>query len=253
MRVLTSTLVLLGLGIGLAPALRASTTFSFTSGNGTSGGLCPSGAICFGSGAVTATAWQLSNTGASFSTASLGQYSGGLGVCDTADNTTGCGTPQHAIDNNGYFDFVLLTFTQPISAPVTLALNTFGQPYDTDITYFVGNCTPSSTSCNPSGKTVAQLSTIAGFSGTLNAHDDIYGPTGNRNVDLNLTGTGPAGVNWILVGATTNSSYSGNDYFKLNAISYSSAVPEPATFGLAGAALLGLGLLRAKKRRSGSV
>ena len=74
-------------------------------------------------------------------------------------------------------------------------------------------------------------------------------------------------VNWILVGATTQAYYGDGscgtnnsnvglgkscdeDYFKLNGLSGS--VPEPATFVLAGSALLGLGLLRRKKMLSNS-
>jgi uncharacterized protein (TIGR03382 family) len=44
-----------------------------------------------------------------------------------------------------------------------------------------------------------------------------------------------------LIGTSTSGTF--DDFFKLESVTYTSAVPEPATFGLAGAALVALGLL----------
>jgi hypothetical protein len=67
-----------------------------------------------------------------------------------------------------------------------------------------------------------------------------------------LTGLG-SGVNSVLFGA----SILGNDnYFKIESVSVTVAetttvaAPEPASFGLAGLALIGLGLIGNKRRKS---
>jgi hypothetical protein len=245
-----STLLLLGLCVGVAPSLRASVSFA-------SAGTPCTGGVCFTSGAftVTAGAWatsSLNNAGSTLTAATLGQYSGlGLGVCDNAENAAfrGCQTPQHSIDDNGgYYDFVLLTFSQPVTS-ITLTLNPFGRINDgMDTTYITGLCTPSPSSCSPSGQSLATLDAMSGF--TL-----ANGPSlnsGNPASDQSFTITPGGSVNWLLIGANTSET---SNYFKLEQMSYTlgSTVPEPATFGMAGAALLGLGLLRAKKKRSATV
>ena len=234
MRAISSTLLILGLCIA-APSLRASV--SFTSGNGST---CGSG-LCFSSGTfnVTATAYSTSvlNTPTSALTNTnvvLGQYSFGLGVCDNAENTAsgGCQSPQHAIDDNGgYVDFVLLTFSQPVTS-ITLTLNPFQTVNDSmDVSYITG--TGAAPTVN--GKTLAQLGTTVNVTG-LNS--------GNPYQDQSFTVNPASSVSWILVGADVNQT---DNYFKLQSMSYSTT-PEPATFVLAGSALLGLGLLRRKKR-----
>ena len=100
------------------------------------------------------------------------------------------------------------------------------------------------------------------FSAGKYATGTVPGPTVNTNVNglvtVNLTSAlsdVQGGVNWILIGAST-SHYSGsNDYFKLKSMSFTTgaATPEPATFGLAGAALAAMGLLRARKKKRSAI
>ena|GEM_PF-6821448 len=276
------TLLLLGLCVGVAPSLRASVAFS-------SGGTTCGSSICYSASGLNVTATGLSATFTNVNTASpsvgtlsttgtsITQYSGyGLGVCDPSD--PGCGYPEHAIDNNGgRVDFVLLQLSAPLSS-ISLTLNPFyGYPYytprDMDATVITGYCATSAcfssllSGQTPTAAGLATLTAIPGMS-YVSSFDNCSisncaqpGSAGTtNNVTLTLTGVG-TGVNWILVGATTQSYYGDTssskspDYFKLNAMSYTvgSSVPEPATFGMAGAALLGLGLLRARKKRSAAV
>ena len=250
MRAVSSAALLVGLCI-VAPSLRASISFEGAGGQGTTGN-----SLSFSDGLFTVTATAWSNTGASgaLATAALGQYSIGLGDCNSSEIAATCTSPQHAIDNSGHFDFVLLTFSQPVNSISLSLTGTFGgTSYDTDATYYVGNCTPSSTSCSPSGITLVNLASISGFGANFNTQNSDTSVDGNRIFSLDLSGTGSGGVNWVLIGATTQASYTGNDFFKLDSMTYTTGVPEPATFGLSGAALLGLGLLRARKKRPSTV
>ena len=285
MRGLSTALVLLGICVGAAPSLRATTAFytAVTSGpcqTGNAGQGTDANTRCFvdpmGPFTVMASAW--STTGGSgghtgtLQTAALGLYTSatpayGLGVCNDYERsgastngttcTSGGSSPEHPIDNSVNYDFVLLTLSQPAVTSLSFQLSTFGQTKDTDLTYFIGNC---SGVCNPVNKTVNGGTTVAGlFSAGEYATGTVPGPTVNTNtnglvaVDLSsVLGNVQGGVNWILIGAATNSS---NDYFKLTSMSFTTGAytPEPATFGLAGAALAAMGLLRARKKKRSEI
>lgn len=256
MRALSTTLLIFGMCIGLAPSLRASISFAGSGGQGTDGN-----SLSFTSGTFTviASAWSTTGSGGALATAALGQYSPGLGVCNDSERLSGsaCTTnpPEHAIGNTGYYDFVLLTFNHPVTS-VSLTLSTFGTQQDTDATYFTGTCTTIN-GCTPLGKTVTGVSPTIGGSTVNGSFSSFYAAppnnadpmTGTRTFTLDL-GT-QSSVNWVMIGASTADT-TPDDYFKLLSMSYTtgSGVPEPATFGMAGAALAALGLLRRRKRLS---
>jgi len=262
-----STALFLGLCIGLAPSMHASV--SFESGNGSA---CGTG-LCFGGGAFTVTANAYSTTGSSnttLATATLGQYSYGLGDCNSNENVGGCqvsGPPEHAISNQldsgvypsvRNYDFVLLTFSVPVNS-ITLVLNPFGSTVDMDASYFSGKCASPCT-VGSSGNLLTSvlgkvnsngtntLGTISGVTGVSAGQYTTVGSGSNQLQYVTITPT--SSVNWILIGASLNN-YGGadsySDYFKLDSIYSYSTVPEPATFGMAGAALAALGLLRRRK------
>jgi hypothetical protein len=252
MRALSSGLLLLGLCIGAAPSLRASISFTGGAGQGTTGN-----SLSFSGTGLNVTAHAFSTTGSSgtLAQAALGQWSPGLGVCNTVEIATPCTSPNHAVDSSGAVDFVLLQFSVPLTS-ISLTLSPFGTTQDMDATYFFGNCTGTCTAANfltnilGKADTTVGLAAITGVTG-VNTGSFLTSPT-NLNTTFSLSGLPGSGVNWVLIGANTADTDGVADYFKLNSMSYGT-VPEPATFGLAGIALAAMGFLRARKKRSATV
>jgi PEP-CTERM motif len=233
-----STIILsmsLSLGFAVAPSAHASMTFAYTTGNLGEGSGDNSIVETVSGETLTATAWSVTGTGnTTFQTATLGQYSGlGLGVCNQEELAAqgGCTAPQHEVDDNGQFDFVLFQFSSAVMS-VTVTIDPVCD-CNTDASYYVGN------GLNPLGKTLAQLGTATTSNET----------TADTTRTVTLTGLG-GGVTSVLFGA----SILGNDnYFKIESLSVTepttsiSTTPEPATFGLAGIALIGLGVMARKR------
>lgn len=225
-----TALILSIFGLGLA---HASTVFDYTT-NGFGQGSGTNSVIQTVNGeTVTATAFSVTGNN-NFQTATLGEYTGyGLGVCNQQELAAqgGCGSPQHEIDDNGQNDFVLFQFSAAVTS-ITITLDPVCN-CDTDASYFVGN------GLNPSGKTLAQLGTATTSNET----------TSDTVRTVTLTGLG-AGVNSVLFGASVLGT---DNYFKIESLSVtqgSTAAPEPATFGLAGLALIGLGVIGKRRRNS---
>ena len=211
-------------------------------------------------GGVTATitAWStVDNTaGSKFSSSAsvIGQYSGGngLGVCSPADGTIAAcnGTaPQHQIDNTGAFEFLLIQFSSAVDLNSVLLKN-FSSTVDMDLTYW----TSTSSTALTTG-TDGPGSLPAGFSGPTSI--DCGGSGQPACVAGGLTDTftvNKTGVKSLLVGTSSTNADGIADAFKLSQVSATlsnpTATPEPATFGMIGLALLGLGGTQWRKRRN---
>ena len=218
-----------------ALSANASTLFDYTTGNLGQGFGVNSIVESVSGETVTATAWSVpSNSNSTFQTATLGQYSGlGLGVCNQAELAAagGCTAPQHEVDDSGQFDFVLFQFSSAVTS-VTITIDPVCN-CNTDASYYVGN------GLNPSVDTLAEL-------GTATTSDQT---TGDTTRTVTLTGLG-AGVTSVLFGASILGT---DNFFKIQSLSVTEATtntsttPEPATFGLAGLALIGLGMIGRKR------
>jgi len=229
-----------------AAASAATVSFDFTNGNSTGGSDGNSKTYTNGIFSVVATSFSLAgNLSGNFTTAQLDQYNTlGLGVCDQFES---CSDPEHQVDNHGAFDFVLFKFyvsgVLTTVDPASIVINPYGT-YDRDVTYYIGNST-------------TNLSTIglaglggAGFGGRNDNDSTVSG--NSRSVSL-----GGGNGNELLFGARLSGNGADNnlDYFKIesltiNTVALSTVTPEPATFGLAGMALLGLGFIRNRTRKS---
>jgi hypothetical protein len=223
-----------------AAASAATVSFDFTNGSSTGGPDGNSKTYTNGIYSVVATSFSLAgNLAGNFATAQLDQYNSlGLGVCDRFET---CSNPEHQVDNHGYDDFVLFKFyvSGVLTAvdPASIVINPYGT-YDRDVTYYIGNSTT-----NLSTIGLAGLSG-AGFGGR---NDDDSTVSGNsRSVSL-----GGGNGNELLFGARLSGNHADDhlDCFKIESLTISTvATPEPATFGLAGIALLGLGLIRNRRK-----
>jgi len=225
----------LSLAMAVAPSAHASPiVFSYTGGNLGQGTLGNNIVETNSGETVTATAWSVTGSGdTTFQTGALGQYSGlGLGDCNQDELAVGCSAPQHEVDDNGQDDFVLFTFSTPVTS-VTITIDPVCD-CDTNASYYVGK------GLNPLGDTLAQLGTVT--------NSNQISPDVTRSITLSGLGTG---VTSILFGASTSGT---DNYFKIESLSVTegATAPEPATFGLAGAALIGLGVIRRKSRRAGA-
>lgn len=237
------------------------TTWNFNGGYSSSGnngyGSMYRGPI--GNG-VTATAWGNTSgnllANSEYRPRKLCRYGGG--------STLGAGcnvesSPQHAIDNRGVHEFVLLEFQMP----TTLKQLRIGWPsssYDTDMTVmaFTGsNAFPTFTRNHLYNRNSDTNDTTGGTRGLTNAGWTLISNPEDIRPSDGLTSIGNDGnvsSSYWLVGAY-NRFISGNslihdgyDYFKLKAVKgfkgEDKRVPLPTT-----AALLGLGLLALGRRK----
>lgn len=214
-----------------------------------------------GSPAVQATAWSNTDTNGGLLTgdsrkiddAYLAVWSGGLGVVNKAEatgsygSTPTVGQPNHAMDNAGQYDSILLSF----DSKVVLSGVSIGWPdsttYDTDITVlaYTGSATTAQT---PDNLTYAQLVTNGWTLVGHYSNADIAPQSSDPALPINSQGV--SSKYWIvaayntLVGGSTSSvtgcpATSGgtsctknDDYMKILGVTASTPggkVPEPSS------------------------
>jgi hypothetical protein len=169
----------------------------------------------------------------------LGVYSGGLGVTyQGSDPKESTSSPQHALDNDGKFEFIRVDFGMAVTLSAVL---TGWVQNDADITVLshTGAGSP-----DPNGKTIAQLTT-AGWS--LVGH---FNGTSADSQTINVNATDAQASQYWLIGAfdplfggDANGANWGSgkyDYLKVFAVKWDkpSKAAEPATLLLFMAGLL---------------
>ncbi|XHS77918.1 exosortase-dependent surface protein XDP1 [Burkholderiaceae bacterium UC74_6] len=192
----------------------------------------------------------------------------GLGMCSGKDVTVSCAAPNHALDNNGTTEGILMQFSSSV------VLTSIGIGYvsgDADISLwrYTGASQPAALNTNGADKAAMEA---AGWSLVGNYADLVQDTSNPYNLVNGATSSGSSassvGSSWWLVTAY-NSSYGttsanggslgqGNDYFKIYAVAGETCTgttskcgikrtPEPGSLALAGLALGGVFYTRRRK------
>lgn len=209
-------------------------------------------------GTLTVTAWSNTqggtvnasniSTNGKFETAQLMGYDGGFGVknrgVDGRDLNEG-GSPEHAVDNNGFTDGLLLSFTESTTLR-SLTVGWSQTDADLSVLAYTGAGAPIMT-----GKSVSDLLSN-GWSLVSNL-TDVAGTVG---FNAGALGVAKSSSYWFV--SAYNQGFGGsytnnNDHFKLSAFSgertpNNQQVSEPGALALASLAVLGM--WSARRRRS---
>jgi len=181
----------------------------------------------------TATGWYSETTsGASMQEANKLRVWDGLSVEATTADT---GTPNHATDNNGWYDSVLFDFG---GDSVELDQVVMGWHQDTDFSLlrYTGNDTPALT-----GNSYSDLTATEGWELVSNYFCSCSNSSSGSDISFNVNADNKSSSYWLVAAINPayfgNNNYIGNDYFKIKTLAGSyveptvppTAVSAPAT------------------------
>jgi hypothetical protein len=170
-----------------------------------------------------------------FAATEIAEYAGdGIGVCNPAEQQTGCAAPQHQIDNYNGMDFALFSFSAAVSLNDVYVVG-FGNPTGVNGSY---NDVDLSYSILTAGQATALTNGTLAFTGVnfTTMSTNFYGYN-----DYSLTGTGQ----YVLIGTAVTPYYGDGsagqatpDAFKIQTLTVTAATPEPASWLLIGSGLM---------------
>lgn len=253
--------------LAAAPA-QAQTTWSFGDGNNCDITASTSTLTCSaGTNNTVKVEGYAAASGSNYVRGTLTNQGGsGLGFTAPGEST---GSPQHAIDNSGSHELLLLDFG--FNEVVITGAATGWSQFDTDITLlrWTGGAAGPSLTSTSNFSTSSLLA--AGWSLVGSADVDggatTTGSIGARSMGTGLAATSANSSSWWIIssyfGANTGSLDRGNDYFKLLAVHSTCVsngaggdcytprgdVPEPGSLALVGLALAG-GIVASRRRKT---
>ena len=180
-----------------------------------------------------------------FATGKVQTWDGGIGVFSYSSGTSESGSPQHAIDNNGRDNFLLIEFDSPDYLLTAFKIGWYSS--DRDVEVWVGG--------NDLGQGFSLEQNLAACGGWCN-----YGDLAALGFTKVKVFEDVALNSWTQVNTDVTGRYAifageygeSNDYFKLSGIEGEVIeVPEPGTLALIGTGLLAMGgILRRRRRKA---
>ncbi len=195
---------------------------------------------------LTLTGWSASNGTGLFTASRLRSFSTGLGTCATSENTSSlCSSPQHAVDNSGRKEVLLLVFSTPVLL-TEARISAWSSDFDVTFWGGIGTITPMT------AQSFATLDALAAGLTADKGHSEFV-PNNASNGQfrtVNLSGAIGTPVSWLVFGAAPEDTDDNKkDHFKFKSLTFTTPprdTPEPGVLALLA---IGTALLAARSRK----